>query len=253
MPPAVPRDHLGRSLIMRSVKDFGSEAGNKLLAALPHEEFRRLSPHLELVRLTPGRILYHAGTSVRHAYFPKSGMICLLSTTESGRTIEVGMIGDEGMAGIPIILGSGPAPYQIMVQIAGNALRLKGDVLREEFKRGGRFQDLLLRYTHTMLVQIAQSAACNRFHTVEERLCRWLLVSRDRVHTDTIYLTQEFLSHMLGVPRTSITMIAGALQRQGFIRYSRGKILITDRRGMEAASCECYRVVRDGISHFIAA
>lgn len=238
---------------MRSVKDFGTAAGNKLLDALSHEEFGRLSPHLELVRLTPGRILYHAGVSIRHAYFPKSGMVCLLSTTESGKTIEVGMIGDEGMAGIPIILGSGPAPYQIMVQIAGHALRLKGNLLWEEFKRGGRFQDLLLRYTHTMLMQIAQSAACNRFHTVEERLCRWLLVSRDRVHTDTIYLTQEFLSHMLGVPRTSVTMIASALQRRGLLRYSRGKILITDRRGMEAASCECYRVVRDGISHFIAA
>jgi CRP-like cAMP-binding protein len=227
--------------------------GNRLLAALPREEYARLAPHLELVRLTPGKILYNAGDLVRHAFFPKAGMICLLSTTESGRTIEVGMIGNEGTSGIAIILRGAVTPCRVMVQLAGNAVRVRADVLRAEFNRGGRFQDLLLRYTHTLLVQIAQSAACNSFHTVEERLCRWLLVSRDRVQADTIHLTQEFLSLMLGVPRTSVTMIAGSLQKQGLIKYSRGKISILDRRRLEAVSCECYRVVRTEIGTFLAA
>ena len=234
-------------------KTSNTPFANHLLAALPREEYARLSPHLELVRLKPGKILYNAGEIVRHAYFPMGGMICLLSTIEDGRTIEVGMIGNEGMSGIPLILKTSVAPYQIMVQLAANAVRVRGDKLREEFSRGGQFQDMLLRYAHTILTQIAQSAACNRFHTVEERLCRWLLVSRDRVHTDIIHLTQEFLSQMLGVPRTSITMIAGVLQRQGFIRYSRGKISIIDRRGLEDSSCECYRLVKEEISHFLAA
>jgi CRP-like cAMP-binding protein len=231
----------------------GSTFGNRLLTALPRQEYARLSPHLELVRLVPGKILYDAADTVRHAYFPKAGMICLLSMTESGRTIEVAMIGNEGMAGIPIILRSAAAPYQVMVQLAGNAMRIRADALREEFNRGGHLQDLLLRYTHSVLVQIAQSAACNGFHTVEERLCRWLLVCRDRVQSDTIYLTQEFLSHMLGVPRTTVTMVASAVQKKGVIEYSRGKITIVDRRALEAASCECYRLVRKGLADFLVA
>ena len=231
---------------MPSLKDLGSTFDNRLLASLPQDEYARLSPHLELVRLTPGKILYNAGDAVRHAYFPKGGMICLLSTTERGRTIEVAMISNEGMAGIPIILRCEAAPYQVMVQLAGNALRIRASALQAEFNRGGRFQHLLLQYTHTLLTQIAQSAACNRFHTVEERLCRWLLVSRDRVQTDTIRLTQEFLSHMLGTPRSSVTAVAGTLQREGLIAYQRGKITILDRRGLEAASCECYRRGREG-------
>jgi len=238
---------------MSTLQDPVTAVGNRLLSALPRNEYERLSRHLELVRLTPGKIFYNPGDIVRYAYFPRGGMICLLSTTESGRTIEVAMIGNEGMAGIPIILRANAAPYQVMVQLAGNALRVRGDVLREEFNRGGRLQDLLLRYTHTLLIQIAQSAACNRFHTVEQRLCRWLLVSRDRVRTDTIHLTQEFLSHMLGVPRTSVTMIAGNLQKQGLITYRRGKIAILNQQRMEAASCECYRLVREVGRDFLAA
>jgi CRP-like cAMP-binding protein len=238
---------------MPSLKEPSTAFGNGLLSALPRAEYERLSPHLELVRLAPGKILYNAGDAVRHAYFPKGGMICLLSTTESGRIIEVAMIGNEGMAGIPIILRSEAAPYQVMVQLAGNALRIKAGAVRAEFDRGGRLQHLLLRYTHTLLTQIAQSAACNRFHTVEERLCRWLLVSRDRVQTDTIRLTQEFLSQMLGAPRSSVTTVAVALQREGLIRYNRGQITILDRRGLETASCECYCLVREGIRDFLVA
>ena len=238
---------------MTSLKDHGAIFSNQLLAALPRKEYERLSPHLELVRLTLGKTLYNAGDFVRYAYFPKGGMVCLLSTMESGRTIEVGMTGSEGMVGIPIILRCGVTSYQVMVQIAANALRIRGDALRKEFDRGGRLQDLLLRYTHTLLVQVSQSVACNRFHTVEERLCRWLLTSRDCVQTDTISLTQEFLSDMLGAPRTTITTIAGTLHNEGLIRYSRGKITILNRAGMEARSCECYRLVRDGIRQFLVA
>ena len=238
---------------MPPLKEAGPAFGNGLLSALPREEYERLSPHLEVVRLTPGKILYNAGDVVRHAYFPKGGMISLLSITEDGRTVEVGMIGSEGMSGIPIILRCSEAPYQVMVQLAGNALRIRGGALREEFDRGGKLQELLLRYTHSVLVQVAQSAACNRFHTVEQRLCRWLLVSRDLVQTDTLNLTQEFLSHMLGVPRTSVTMIAGTLQNEGLVRYRRGRITILSRKGLEAASCECYRRVREGISNFLVA
>jgi CRP-like cAMP-binding protein len=238
---------------MPSLKEPNAAFGNRLLTALPPLEYERLSPHLELVSLTPGKILYNAGDIVRHAYFPKGGVISLLSITQDGRTIEVAMIGNEGMMGVPIVLRSGVAPYQMMVQLAGNALRIRENVLRLELDRGGKLQDLLLRYTHSVLIQVAQSAACNRFHTVEERLCRWLLVSRDHVQTDTIHLTQEFLSHMLGVPRTSVTMIAINLQKEGFIRYNRGRITILDRSGLEAASCECYRRIREGSSNFLVA
>ena len=242
-----------RGLAVSSRKEFREAFANRILATLPREEYERLRPRLEPVRLTQSKILYEAGDVIRYAYFPKGGMVSLLSVTEDGRSIEVGMIGDEGMAGIPIVLRVNRTPYQVMVQIPANAMRIRGDALREEFKRGGKLQDLLLRYAHTLLTQVTQSAACNRFHTVEERLCRWLLVSRDRVQTDTLPLTQEFLSHMLGVPRTSVTMIAGTLQKGGLIRYSRGKITILDRQGMEAASCECYRLVREEINHFLAA
>lgn len=238
---------------MLTLKEPVTVFGNSLLLALPHAEYQRLKPHLAMVRLPPGKILYNAGDIVRHAYFPKDGVVSLLSITEDGRTIEVGMIGNEGMAGIPIILRSNTAPFQVMVQLAGNALRIRGDALREEFNRGGKLQDMLLRYTNSLLTQVAQSAACNRFHTVEERLCRWLLISRDHVQTDVLQLTQEFLSQMLGVPRTSVTMIAHALQAEGLIRYSRGRITILDRGGMEAASCECYRRIREGISNFLVA
>lgn len=238
---------------MPSLGERSNAFGNSLLSALPRAEHERLSPHLELVRLVPGRILCHAGEPARHAYFPKGGMICLLSTTESGRTVEVAMIGSEGMAGAPIILRSEVAPYQVMVQLAGNALRVGAAPLRAEFDRGGRLQHLLLRYTHALFTQVAQSAACNRFHTVEQRLCRWLLVSRDRVQTDTIRLTQEFLSQMLGVPRSSVTAVAVALQQRGLITYGRGRIVILDRPRMEAASCECYRVVREELRHCLVA
>jgi CRP-like cAMP-binding protein len=234
-------------------KVTGAPFENRLLALLPSAEYQRLLPHMGLVRLATGRILYNLGDPVHYSYFPMSGMISLLSITSDGRTVEVGMIGNEGMAGIPAILRTNTAPYRLMVQLPVNAMRIRGDVLKAEFNRGGALQDLLLRYTHMLLLQVSQSAACNRFHTVEERLCRWLMVSYDRVQTDTLSLTQEFLSQMLGAPRTSVTVVARALQSEGLIRYRRGKVTILDRARLEAGACECHKAVRAEIRQFLAA
>ncbi len=226
---------------------------NRLLAALPRQDYERLLPNFELVRLTPGRILYDVGDMVHHAYFPIGGMISLLSITQNGRTVEIGIVGNEGMTGIPTVLRCNVAPYQVMVQFAGNALRITANALKAEMSRSGQLQEVLLCYTHALLMQVAQSASCNRFHTVEARLCRWLLVSRDRLPTDTLPLTQEFLSHMLGVPRTSVTAVARTLQERKLIRYIRGKIVILNRSGIEGHSCECYRLVRNEIENFLVA
>lgn len=230
-----------------------SSLENRLLSLLPREESQRLRPYLRRVHLPKGKIIYEAGDAVRHCYFPVSGMSSLLSTTEGGETIEVSMVGNEGLVGVPAILEVNTTPYRVMAQIPADAMQIRAEDLRREFNRGGRLHSLLLRYTHALLCQISQSAVCNRFHTVEKRLCRWLLVSRDRAHSDTIPLTQEFLSHMLGSPRTHVTATAAALQRENLIRYTRGKITITDPRRLEAASCECYRVVKAENEAFLAA
>lgn len=238
---------------MSSLKDSRLAFENRLLAALPAGEYRRLLPHLEPVRLPQNKILYSAGEAVRHAYFLRGGMVSLVSVTADGRAVEVGMIGNEGLVGVPVVLRTNTSPYQSIVQLPANAMRISGHVLRAEFDRGGRLHDLLLRYLHTLLYQISQSATCNRFHTMEERLCRWLLVSRDRAQTATLRLTQEFLSQMIGAPRTRVTLIAVRLQEAGLISYSRGQVVIRDRGGLEALSCECYGVVREQIGQFIAA
>jgi len=163
------------------------------------------------------------------------------------------MIGKEGMVGVPIILGISIVPYRITVQIPITAARIKAGALKDEFNRGGVLQNVLLKYTHTLVVQLSQSAVCNRFHTAEERLCRWLLLSRDRTRSNIINLTQETISQMLGTPRTGVTLTAGVLQKEGLIHYSRGKITIIDPRGLEAAACECYGIVKEEFEHFLAA
>jgi CRP-like cAMP-binding protein len=226
---------------------------NRILAALRPEELARVKPHLEHVRLTQGATLYSAGDTVRRVYFINAGMVSLVAVTADGSATEVGMIGDEGMAGIAAVLKNDTSPYDVVVQLAGAALRMRADLLKVEFERRGVLHDMLLRYMHMLLKQISQSAVCNRFHTVEERLCRWLLISSDRSHLSTLFLTQEFLSQMIGAPRTSVTITARALQRQGFINYSRGKIQILDREAMTAASCECYGVVAEEMKHMYAA
>lgn len=226
---------------------------NRLLSALPRHDYERLLPSLTKAQLPRGKIIYDAGEHIHTAYFPLNGMLSLLSTTEDGSTVEVGMVGNEGMAGIPLILQAGRTPFRIVVQCPVTALTIPARTLRAEFNRGGKFQSLLLRYTYTLVTQISQSAMCNRFHSVEERLCRWLLITRDRVKSDTFNLTQEFISQMLGAPRTGVTMTAGKLQRMGLIRYSRGRITLLDAEGLETTACECYRVITEEINHALAA
>lgn len=232
---------------------LGLPPENRILAALPRPEYERLLPHLERIHLPQGKVLWEAGDLVRRAYFVTRGMVSLLSMTEDGETTEVAMVGNEGMVGIPIILRVGISPYVCMVQITGDALSIKADALRAEFNRNTRLQDLLLRYTHAVLAQVSQAAVCNRFHTIEARLARWLLVTRDRVGSDSFQLTQELISHMLGTPRTVVTTAANKLQDAGLIRYKRGSITILDVPRLESAACECYGVVIKEISHFFAA
>jgi CRP-like cAMP-binding protein len=228
-------------------------AGNRLLAALPRAECERLIPHLDLVHLPRGKILFEAGALIRHAYFPLQGVISLLGMTENGETVEVAMVGNEGMVGIPVILGIKVALHRSMVQIPADVLKIRSEVISLEFNRNGKLQGLLLGFTHSLIAQISQSATCNRFHTVEKRLSRWLLVIDDRVRYQTFYLTQEFIAQMLGTPRTVVTVAANKLQDAGFIRYRRGRITILNRQGLESAACECYGIVTNEISRFLAA
>ncbi len=230
-----------------------AQTDNRILAALPRAEYERLIPHLERVHLPRGKVLSEAGDLIRHAHFPVNGVVSLLCATEDGETVEVAMVGNEGMLGVPIILRVGITLHRSMVHIPADVLRIRSDVLKMEFNRNGLLQDLLLRFTNTLIAQVSQSAVCNRFHTVEARLGRWLLVIYDRVENETFYLTQEFISHMLGTPRTVVTVAANKLQDAGFIRYKRGKIRILDRQGLESAACECYGIVTNEISRFMAA
>jgi len=230
-----------------------SPVRNRLLAALPSHEFEQLRPNLDLVHLPKGKIIYHAGENVRHGYFMNDGQVSLLSVTDEG-TIEVAMVGNEGAIGLPIIWRKNQTSYEVMVQIAvRSAYRINAKALRNEFDRGGKFQDLLLRYTQVLVTQITQSAVCNHFHSSTQRLARWLLIANDLVKSNTFYLTHEFISHMLGAPRSGVSTAAGTLQKSGLITYSRGKITIFDRLGLEDASCECYEVIRESFDHFLDA
>jgi CRP-like cAMP-binding protein len=209
--------------------------------------------HLQPVRLAKGRVLYEAGGLISQAYFLLNGMASLVSTTTEGSAVEISMIGNEGLVGLPLIFSDDTSPYDVMIQFPASALQIRAAFLKAEFNRGERLQELLLRYTQVTLIQLAQSASCNRFHSMEARLCRWLLISRDRVRSNILPLTQEFLSHMLGTPRTNVARITGKLQKRGLISSSRGTIRILDRRGMEDFSCECYQVVQGAMERFRAA
>jgi len=229
--------------ILRATHATTFPPANRILEALPREEYARLLPLLSPVRLRKGRVLWEAGEEIRHAYFLTGGMVAMLSVTHDEETVEIGMIGSEGMAGVASVLRCEAAPYRVVAQLPATALRIGVRALRVEFSRGGRLQDLLLRYTHALLTQVAQSTSCHRFHTAEQRLCRWLLTSADRAERNTLPLTQEFLAQMIGVPRTSVTSAAVKLQGRGLIGYRRGRINLLDRLGLESASCECYRAV----------
>ena len=218
---------------------------NKLLSALPTQEYERLLPYMETVSLNFQQIIYAPNQSINYVYFPNSGIISLVNITEDGRTIEAAMVGNEGMAGIPVFLGADRMPGQAISQVVGNALRMKADVFKYEVTPDTSLYNLLLRYTQALLNQISQSVACNCLHSVERRCCRWLLMCHDRVRSDQFTLTQELLSQMLGVRRASVSEVAVTLQKEGLIRYNRGKITIRDRLGLEATACECYRVVKE--------
>lgn len=223
---------------------------NRILAALPQEELTRLLPHLKSVHLKKGEIVYLMGDDIQHVYFPNSGLLSLRSTTDTGATIEVVMVGNEGVVGLPLILGNHIIPYEVKVQFTTEAFQIRAEILQREFGKGEKLNEVVLRYLNVLIAQISQSSICNRFHTLHETLCRWLLIVQDRVNSDKLDLTQEAISDALGVPRTAVTMAAGALQREGIIRYSRGKIFIIDRARLEANSCECYRIIRDALRQF---
>lgn len=217
---------------------------NRLLAALPDEEYERLVPHLEPVSLPLNQVLYELGVPIEYVYFPQQGIVSLLSVLEDGSTVEAGLVGNDGMVGLPIILGGNKTSNRAFVQVAGNGMRMKAEQLRSEFKRGGVLQSLLLRYTQALLTQVSQGVACNRLHTIEERLARWLLTVQDRVESDQFPLTQEFIAQMLGTRRSGVTVAAGTLSKAGTIRYSRGKITILNQGDLEAISCECYGIIK---------
>jgi CRP-like cAMP-binding protein len=224
---------------------------NLILAALPRHEYQRLLSHLEFVPLPLGEILYQSGDLIRHVYFPDHGLVSLVTHMNDGTTIEVGLIGRDGMVGIPVLLGDEIAFEEAIVQIAGGAMRMRSSVLKEAAKRNHNpLLTQLLLYTRTLMKQVAQTAACNRLHTVEERLSRWLLMCHDRMESDELPLTQEYISNMLGMRRASVSVAATQLQTEGLIRYSRGHISILDRDGLEASACECYRAVKGEVNGF---
>lgn len=224
---------------------------NRILAALPREELSRLLPHLERVHLEKGEIVYLAGDDIQYAYFLENGLLSLVSTTETGSTMEVAMVGSEGVVGLPVILRNHLIPYEVTVQFTTKALKIRAKELRKEFDKGQALHEFVLRYLNTLITQISQSLICNRFHLRDQAFRRWLLTVQDRVNCDSLNLTQEIISTVLGIPRTAVTKAAATMQRDGLIRYHRGKIIILDRARLEAESCECYRIIRDELRHFI--
>ena len=221
-----------------------TSASNHILASIPPKDYERLQAHLEPVVLDFGQVLYEPGKPIRHVYFPLNCLISLLTAVDKRRTLEVGMVGNEGMAGMPFILGIGVSGVRALVQGGGNALRMAAGPFRVEFERNRALQDALYRYTYALMAQISQTAACNRFHDAEARLARWLLMTRDRVGSDEFLLTHEFLAHMLGLRREGVTEAASTLKERDLIAYTRGKIRILDLKGLKASSCSCYQIVK---------
>ena len=217
---------------------------NHLLAALPAPEWKRLLPHIEAVELPLGMVLYESGSILSHVYFPATSIISLLYVMEDGDSAEIAVVGNEGVVGISIFMGGGSTPSRAVVQSAGHGFRLKADFMRDEFQRNGPVMHLFLRYTQALITQMAQTAVCNRHHSLDQQLCRWLLLSMDRLHGNELVMTQELIANMLGVRREGVTEGATKLQRAGLIRYARGRITVLDRPGLEQRTCECYRVVK---------
>jgi CRP-like cAMP-binding protein len=217
---------------------------NGLLAYLPATDLQRLQPDLKLVSLTLGEVLYESGGRMTQVYFPTTAIVSLLYMLANGASAEIAVVGNEGLTGVSLFMGGETTPSRAVVQSAGHAYQLSGKLLKNEFTRAGVMQHLLLRYTQALLTQMAQTAVCNRHHSLDQQLCRWLLLSLDRLPTDQLVMTQQLIANMLGVRREGVTEAAGKLQAAGLIRYARGTITVLDRRGLEARTCECYAVVK---------
>lgn len=222
----------------------GDSGVNRLLATLPRNEYKRLLPKLKTVNLVLGEALYEPGDTIKYVYFPNDSIISLISELSENSWLEVGMVGNEGMAGLAVFMGVNSSSTRALVQGAGTAMRMSSAALRTEASRIGSLHHLLHRYSHSLLTQVSQSSACNRFHLVNVRLARWLLMTNDRLGVAEFPLTQEFLSNMLGVRREGVSKAAGALQAAKLIRYSRGVITVLDRRGLEAKCCDCYEIIK---------
>ncbi|MEN3332799.1 MAG: hypothetical protein V7641_2164 [Blastocatellia bacterium] len=221
---------------------------NKLLAALSPETYERLTPHLEPFQLNHSNVLAEIGDRMEYVYFPNTGMVSILSHTEDGSTLEVGITGFDGVVGLSVFLGVDESQYRLLVQGKGEAFRMETATFKAECDREPSLQKVMLRYTQALMTQITQAAVCNRFHDVEARLCRWLLQSQDCMRSSELHLTQDFLATMLGVHRPGVTIAAGTLQNAGLIQYNRGHITILDRMRLESASCECYEVIKGTFS-----
>ena len=217
---------------------------NQLIAALSAAERARWQPHLELVEMPLGKVLYESGGTLTHVYFPTTSIVSLLYVMEDGASAEIAVVGNEGIIGISLFMGGASTPSRAIVQSAGQAIRLNAALMMMEFNRAGPVLRLLLRYTQALITQMAQTAVCNRHHSLDQQLSRWLLLSLDRLQSKELVMTQELIANMLGVRREGVTEAAGRLQQAGLIKYTRGRITVLDRRGLEKRSCECYAVVK---------
>jgi CRP-like cAMP-binding protein len=241
----IDKGHL-RRFFMTNSKDNASinRRGNHLLSALPDAEWQRWLPMLETVDMPLGQVLYESGGTMQHVYFPTTSIVSMLYVTESGASAELAVVGNEGIVGISLFMGGGSTPSRAVVQSAGSGYRLEALVMKKEFDRAGAVLHLLLRYTQALITQMAQTAVCNRHHTLDQQLCRWLLLSMDRLQGNELAMTQELIANMLGVRREGVTEGALKLQKLGLISYARGHITVLDRVGLEKRSCECYAVVK---------
>ena len=220
-------------------------SANQILARLPERESKRLLPHFQFVSFRLKEVLYRPGEPIQYAYFPQNAVLSMIAPMDDGRSVKVTLVGREGMLGIRALLGAETHWYDSIVQIPGGCLRIDAKVLQTEFRRGGVVQERLLHYISYLLVQLSQTAACNRVHRLEQRLARWLLMAHDRVKQDVFPITHEFLSDMLGTPRSEVSIAAAALRKSGAIRYARGKMTIVNRKGLQSAACECYQILHD--------
>ncbi len=228
-----------------------TDVENRILAALPKEEYERLLPKLKKVGMEFHQPLFEPNQRIEYVYFPNTAVVSLLNVMENGETAEVGTVGYEGIVGLPVFLDTDSVSSLAITQVEGEGMRMKTEDFREEANRHGPLHRLLQRYTQALLMQVSQTAACNRFHSVEERFCRWILMTHDRVRQDTFPMTQEFASQILGVRRPTVSVVAGMLQKAELIRYSRGRMTILDRQGLEEGSCECYQLVRNEFDRLI--